>query len=330
MLRTDTGNFNRFLTSLGLLLLAAALLIPYFYFHDTEVLRITQRELQGLTQTGHDAILARQRRAADLEVWILGLSAALVLGGITCLWFGGKRLRYAQTKEDEAIDRQAKRDDVEIQRLSDVEVEKKRDEQAREATAAERAGDVTSGAPVEPQVQTDRGEAERRPTPVASVAENRAAIVRIEEAVREAFEKSEVDSYEFISEARLVSGKERLLVDGLFRATEDNLDVLLELKIVRQVRSLSFRGRQSADSALASLARYKAITGRRATTLLVIVVPRGVDEFPLEDRRQLEDRISAWLAGEGVVAIVPEEEIPTLPARLSQAIGRWRPSPGQA
>ena len=55
MFRTDTGNFNRFLTSLGLLMILGALLIPYFFFHDTDTLRIPVKELRELTPVAQDA-----------------------------------------------------------------------------------------------------------------------------------------------------------------------------------------------------------------------------------------------------------------------------------
>ncbi|HSS33375.1 MAG TPA: hypothetical protein VLL27_08870 [Solirubrobacterales bacterium] len=99
MLRTDTGNFNRFLTSLGLLLLLAAVLVPYFYFHDTDTLRIPVKELNGLTDVGREALETRQRREADLEVWVLGFAAVLTISGITALWLGGRRLRVAQGRK---------------------------------------------------------------------------------------------------------------------------------------------------------------------------------------------------------------------------------------
>lgn len=320
MLRTDTGNFNRFLTSLGLLLLAAALLIPYFYFHDTDVLRVSRGELERLTPVGSQALETRQRRAADLEAWVLGFSGALVLGGVASLYFGGRRLRAAQRKEDEAIDRQAKRDDVEIQRLSAAEVEEKRDEHVLEdvgpATAQpERAPPLRRTVPPPTPARTT--------TPRApSVQESRAAIVRIEEALRQALEGQGSASFDYIPDAKLVAGSHQVRIDGMFRSHDEGRpDVLLELRTNRGSRNLYVRIRQITDTALALLTRYRALTGRRATAWVLVVIPGEEDEMPIEERRQFEDRLSSSLVGEGVGTLISERDIGNLPKRFEALFG---------
>jgi hypothetical protein len=317
MLRTDTGNFNRFLTSLGLLLLAAALLIPYFYFHDTDVLRITQHELDALTHTGREAILSRQHRAANLELWILGLAAALAVGGIACLYLGGKRLRVAQVKEDAAIDRKARRDDVEIQRLTDAEVEEKRDEQALEAAEERKIENAESRPPAEPTRPTR--ETAAPPTAQASMAQSRATIARIEETVRQTFEGNEGRSFKFLSEVKLVGPDQRVLIDGLFRAKfPRRQDIVLDIKIVRQSRMLRIRIRNFTDSILALLTRYKALSGRPATGWLLIVLPEETEILPVEDQRRLEDQLNSSLVDNGTGSIIHESELSTLPQRFDR------------
>lgn len=317
MLRTDTGNFNRFLTSLGLLLLAAALLIPYFYFHDTDVLRITQHELDALTRTGREAILSRQHRAADLELWILGLAASLAAGGIACLYFGGKRLRVAQVKEDAAIDRKARRDDVEIQRLTDAEVEEKRDEQALEAVEERKVGNAepeTTAEPAKPARETEPVQ-----TAQASMAQSRAAIARIEETVRRTFEGNEGRSFKFLGEVKVVGPNQQVLIDGLFRARSSGRgDVVLDLKIVRQTRMLRARIRNFTDSTLALLTRYRALSDRQATSWLLIVLPEEAETLPIEDKRRLEDQVNSSLVGRGFGSIIHESELSTLPQRFDR------------
>lgn len=315
MLKTDTGNFNRFLTSLGLLLLAGALLIPYFYFHDTDVLRVSRKELNSLTPVGRHALEARQRRASDLEAWVLVLAGALVLGGAGSLYLGGRRLRFAQGKEDEAIDRQAKRDDVEIQRLSATEVEEKRDEQALEAAGEPPRPEPTGEAPARPPARAEP----TFPSPPPTVQESRDAIARIEETLRRTFEGHKNELFEYIPEAKLVSGSRQLRIDGLFQSRDGKRpDVLLELKMNRSSRNLYPRARQIADTALALLTRYRALAGRRATTWVLIVIPAEEDEPPLDERRHQEDLLNSSLAGEGVGTVIPEHDLGRLPARFAE------------
>src|SRR3954447_16067246 len=197
MFRTDTGNFNRFLTSLGLLMLLGALLVPYFYFGDTDTLQIPARELKRLTPVAKEALEARQHRNHDLENWILGLAAALALSGVATLWFGGKRLRGAQKKEDAAIDRKAKRDDVEIQQMSQSEVDEKREEEARESVQEEERRPGEGSQPTRQTGPIPRAPIRDQESSAARLRESRLAIVRIEDAVRNALSKSKFDSYEF-------------------------------------------------------------------------------------------------------------------------------------
>jgi len=322
VLRTDTGNFNRFLTSLGLLLLAAALLIPYFYVHDTDVLRVSRDELRGLTQTGREAIERRQRRAEDLESWVLGLAGLLALGGIGSLYLGGRRLRAAQGKEDAAIERKARKEDVEIQRLSEAEVEKKRDEQAREVAEESTVDEAPrSTVPIQPAPQRaeETAIAPHAPSPSESLAQNRAAIGRIEETLRRALEGQKDESFDYISEAKLVAGSQQLRIDGLFRSRKPaRPDVLLELRVNRRSRNMRVRSRQFADTALALLMRYRALTERNANVWVLIVVPEEEEELPVDERRQLEDWLNQSLVTEGVGTIISERDLPSLPGRFHE------------
>jgi len=317
MFRTDTGNFNRFLTSLGLLMLLGALLVPYFYFGDTNTLQIPAQKLKSLTPVAQEALEARQRRNHDLENWILGLSVLLALGGIAALLFGGRRLRSAQKKEDAAIDRKAKRDDVEIQQMSQSEVEEKREEQARESVQEEdrRPGEET---PPPPRTGTTR----RVPSPdpegsAARLRDSRRAIERIEEAVRDALKSSEFDSYEFLYEVKTVSGRQQVRMDGLFRAKKPGrADVILELKVMRQSRMIRVRLRNFADAVLALITRYGQMVPRQATGWLVIVVPEEAEPIALEDRRRLEDQANDSLVTVAKATVSEEREIPQLASKF--------------
>lgn len=314
MFRTDTGNFNRFLTSLGLLLLLGALLVPYFYFHDTETLRISGHELRGLTEVGREALETRQRRQADLEIWALILAGSLALCGIGALWFGGRRLRVAQVKEDAAIDRKAKRDDVEIEQMSQSEVEEKQEVQAREAVEAEdedRTAPQQAAAGPAPVKTKNLGDIRYR--------ENRDAIVRIEAALRTSLEEMAVDSYEFLPEVKTSRASQQLRLDGLFRAkSRDGTDVILEMKIMRQSRMIRSRSRPFADTVLALIARYTRMTKREATGWLLIVMPQEAEPLPLSERRQLEDLLNSSLIGVAKATVVHEFDLAKLPQRFVQ------------
>jgi hypothetical protein len=318
VLRTDTGNFNRFLSSLGLLLLLGALLIPYFYFHDTEVLRVPVSELEGLTPIAREALESRQQRTRDLETWVLVFSGVLAGGGIALLWFGGRRLRIAQKKEDAAIDRKARRDDFEIEQLSQAEVEEKREEQARESAA-----EGTSTEQPSPSGEIERSQIPLAGGVQATLSDSRVAVERIETGARTALEAESYHSYRFRYEVKTVTRtptkRRELRLDGLFQSQERKRpDVILELKVVRRTRFIQPRLRNFADGVLALVARYGQISHRETIGWLVIVLPHESEPIELDERRQLEDRANDSLIGLGKATVVNESELQSLPRRFSR------------
>jgi hypothetical protein len=314
MLRTDTGNFNRFLTSLGLLLLLGALLVPYFFFHDTDTLRIPAKELGELTPVAREALETRQRREQDLEVAVLVFAGALAAGGIAALWFGGRRLRVAQGKEDAEIDRKAKRDDLEFQQMSQSEVDEKREEQVRESVKDEESGNAEArpaghGAPPPPPP----GE------PTSRIEDSRVAFERVESSTKEALEGGRFASHDFLYEVKTSRGSQQLQLDGIFRSTSrDGTDVLLELKVVRQTRMIRFRMRRASDELLALLMRYQHMSRRSAEGWLVVIVPREVEPPDIEERRRLEDQFNQSLAGSGKTTVLHESELTNLASRFRE------------
>jgi hypothetical protein len=324
--RADTGNFNRFLTSIGLLLIAGALLIPYFYFRDSEALQVTRAELRELTPTAREALERRQGRSADLETPVIAFSLFLFGGGVAALYFGGKRLRYAQGKEDDAIERQARREDYEFQLLSADEVEVKRDEQAREAVRESRREEPA------PPAKTDEAPAPRESMPQRVPAKNRnpadvryqqmrQEIARIEEKTKQVLEQLKLERFDYFSELEIVQagGRRRVSVDGLFKAKAANQpDITLELVVARMPQR---RASLDADQLLARLVRYREMTGRNALGWLLFVVPRqeGPEDEP--NWRELEEKYGDRLVGLGKCSIVRESDLDELPGRFTAIFG---------
>lgn len=341
MFRTDTGNFNRFLTSIGLLMVAGALVIPYFYFRDTDSLLVSRSELRALTPTAREALETRQGRVADFEGPILGLVALLAIGGVASMVLGGRRLRIAQGKEDAAVDRRAQREGYEIQQLSKDEVEEKRDEQAREVVRdgpdePKEDGEVSSGdgpgIPGRPGESRQRApaapvEAEYRGSGFASgistrLTRTRAEIARIEERAGAILREGAGDSYPYLSDVKIVSGRRRVSIDGLVKAKKENRpDVLIELKVVMALRGLRGRARMYTDEMLALLARYEDVTGRGGLAWLILVVPENSEGEPTVPLRQLEEEFTDMLVGLGRCSVVEERELDLLPERLREILG---------
>jgi hypothetical protein len=346
--RPDTGNFNRLLTSLGIGLLLASLVVPYFFFHDTNVLLIPKTKLLGLTDTARQAIESRQAALSNLEVAVWIFAGLLFAGGVVLLLIGSLRLRVLQGKEDERLEIGTKREGAELEQLNPDELDRKRDKEAKEATEGEREADgadekvenlppSTSADQVQPSLQPRpsggapaQGEPAPRPRPDAPrqrqldqrYLRTREAIVRIEKAVANAFQSHPVGPYKYFPEVK-VRGDTKLrqiTLDGLFRSGEESRpDIVLELRVAPSVpRTWNIRMREFIDRLLGKVARYEAITGRPASGWLLIVVPEDmtdVAEQPVLANEQLRMELSGIAKG----ALLHESEIPNLPEMLERA-----------
>jgi hypothetical protein len=141
----------------------------------------------------------------------------------------------------------------------------------------------------------------------------------VETTVKLVLETSSFSSYDFLYEVKAGRGGPSLQLDGVFRSNRrDKADVVLELKVVRQSRTIRMRLRQFTDQLLALLARYERISGGRVTGWLVIVVPEEGAPLSLEERRRLEDLSKESLVNAATATIVHENELKDLPARFQK------------
>jgi hypothetical protein len=315
VLRTDTGNFNRFLTSLGLLLLAAALVIPYFYFRNTEILTIPESDLRSMTPTARSALGGRQDAIATLEPWVVGGAIALALGGAVLVVAGGLRLRAAQESEDEETELRKDRARLELDEMSPAEKAEQVAEKAKEETAREE-GDAV---------------APREAVAATAPWSRRAAITRISDRVRAAFGDGDLPTHQLKWQVRIGTATDAVRMDGVFESSrEGRPDVLLETRLASDPSFLPKIGRNAANELIAKTARYRAITRRSAKGWLVFVIPResGVELSPDEldrHRRDLRNAIGEF----GAIALLPEEEIDSLPTAFTSefaepvASGGW-------
>ncbi len=304
MLRTDTGNFNRFLTSLGLVLLAAALVIPYFYFRNTEILSIPDAELREMTETGRTALSDRQDAITSLEPWVVGGAILLALGGGVLLVAGGLRLKSAQESEDEETELRKDRARLELSEMSPAE---------RAAQVAEKASD---------EIEQERSEAPvvKAGRPPGSWARSEKTIARISERVNVAFQRKDLSGHTFQSQVRIGTASHAIRLDGVFESTHDgDPDVLLETRVASTPRIILKVARSVANDLIAKLTRYQAMTTRPARVWLVYVL--RVEPSPDDDPQSLShakeilrDAVSPF----GDATVITEAEIDQLPELFAE------------
>lgn len=310
MPRPDTGNFNKLLTSLGLLLLGAALVIPYFYFSNTDTLSIPADDLGAMTKTGRQALRNRQDAIAALEPWVVVLAVVLAILGVILLLFGALRLYAAQQMEDEESDLRRKRARLEVEEMSPAEQERTKVEKAK-AEVAEEGGagmsDSTSAAPA--------SRADWRTDWSSRVA----VISRISDRVSDALRNLEAPLYEFKWQVRIGARGDEIRLDGLFESKMfERPDVVFSNRLLANPGTAQKNARNLANDMIALLARYEALTRRPAKGWIVNVLPEEAHIDPDADLSKIVEPLRRAFVGFGSVTVIRETDLASLPTVFKQ------------
>ena len=316
MPRADTGTFNRLLTSLGLILMAAALVVPYFYFRSTDTLEIERDRLARLTPTAKSAIEGRQNDIAAIQPFVLPMALALIAIGVCLLVWGAYRLRSTQDRDDREAEARTIMAEAGVRDLTPQEQE---DKIAEEDVSPLAEGGGEGGqleVPVPAPVETRQGagpDAEERRRERLETAR------RIERSVSQTLSHAHFDDYQF--RAQVAVGQ--LKLDGLFLSGDSSFpDVVLESRVApRQLIPL-----MQAERVLARVARYQAVRSRSCRGWLVLVIPESPS--PGDEERsipEMTERLNKALNPAGYATVIHEAEIPSLPG-LFPKVPRLRPN----
>ena len=314
-LKADTGGFNRLLASVGLILIAMALVVPWAFLRDTTALEIKQSDLAAYTPRAASVLRQRQHRIAQFQTATPWLSGVLIVGGVTLLIIGAKGMKELQPWETREIKARAQQAEANIEPQTpddrsvrtSIEALDRVGELLTPAIEEEVLGESTSTA-VEPSGANDDAEVVAQRRVVRSVV---AEAIDLEREVYERLGRIQFVGYDFRAQVRVVAPAERpLLLDGLLRATrEDRPDVILELKYMGRPLSAGM-SRAYMDRALATAARYEQVANRKAVPWLLIVlgpeVPR--DHVYAAALQWVNDE----LAGRGFFTVVPRETLDRL------------------
>lgn len=102
--RFDFGHFFKFLSSVGLALLVAAVAAPWLFATASGLLTISQDDLSGLTPVARAVILDRQQAIRDVQAWLPLACVLLAAIGLALLIWGLVGWRKRQKVSDDAED----------------------------------------------------------------------------------------------------------------------------------------------------------------------------------------------------------------------------------
>lgn len=100
MPHVEFGNLYKFVASIGLVLVVAAIVVPWLFAQSAEVLTIPADDLMAVTAGAQETLLQRQRAIAWVQVALPWVSGAMLLGGAGLLWWALARWRQSQELQD--------------------------------------------------------------------------------------------------------------------------------------------------------------------------------------------------------------------------------------
>jgi hypothetical protein len=241
--QVEFGSLYKFVASVGLVLIAAAVVLPWILLQSTDVLLISTKSIGGLPASAGDAIERRQELLAWAQDHLpIPIFLCLFLAGCCLLGWALFKWSPSQQRADanEQIALQTK--EVEFQKLSIAEVDKKLEEEVAETESV--PADEAPLPPVVAKVPSDRG---AQPGALDGVPASSCSPIAAQEPVA-----SDPAAQEGKQDAREDPGERSRRLIAELRTTEDQVARLFQeafegaFKVVRGVKITSgtARGRE--------------------------------------------------------------------------------------
>lgn len=125
MEKIEYSDLNKFLVSIGVVLMSISILILWLFFREPFDLLLKQETIEKLTETAKPIIIKRQSQVSDLLSVLPYLAIVLFLLGLTSLIIGLVRWFKKQILLDERDELTNKKLQKELEKLSEKEVVKK-------------------------------------------------------------------------------------------------------------------------------------------------------------------------------------------------------------
>lgn len=260
--RPDPQSFTKFALSAGVFLVIAAVVLPGLVLRETGVLRISRKELSGLTPIARNELERRQRIARSAGVAAPYVGALFFVLGGALLIYGAPRLKQKEDADEErfSVELDKLRSEIKPQSRSEHEERLKEDV---EEELAEKMTQQATRAGEEPQFSPPSSV-----SPTRDVRQLMQKAAEVEERVLIQLAQIAPPRYELQANVK-ISGN--LLMDGLLVSKAEQLpDIVVEIKLVGSSFRMNLRNRIS--EAIAQMSRYRARVQRATVGWLIIVV----------------------------------------------------------
>lgn len=251
MEKIDYGDINKFLVSIGIVLIAISILSPFFYMKEDFGIYKTTSEISKYEKPIQDLIKSKQEQVIQIQEYLPIVSLSLLGLGILSSAIGLYRWFKRQEKIDEKFDKEIKKLDLEIKSLTPEEKIAKAQQEVKENELAEQLENTnlsSSNNEVRNPVYLD--------------------YMKIEQSVFDSFKNLKTSNFEILTEQKL--GRQ-YYIDILLKAkSKKYADRIVEIKYFKNSLP-SISARQIIDRLNTYISYYKENINSAVVPVLLIV-----------------------------------------------------------
>lgn len=246
--RIEYGDINKFLVSIGLVLISLSVVSPYLYLTQDFGINMEKSKFERLQEPVKNIILDKQEKVELLKNLFYIIPIILLIGGIISIWIGLLRWSKRQIKIDEKFDKEVDKLTIEIESLSPEEREEKVKKEIRQIQNEEQITKISTSEELGADVFRE--------------------YIAVEEAVTQVFKNYKSKNFDVLAQQRL--GK-KFEVDIFLKSKSPKFaDRIVEIKYFKQKISGAI-----IESTLrqlnAYIKYYKNFTHKPVVPVLIVV-----------------------------------------------------------
>jgi len=250
MNKIDYSDINKFLVSMGIVLIGLAVLTPYLYLKEDFGLYLEQEHFEKLQEPIKNLITDKQDKIIQIQKYIPCISIILLFLGLVSIILGLIRWFQRQEKLDEKFDKEIRKLDLEIESLTPEEKERKVLKEMTEIEQEEQKQEALLPANIQPQKETISN------------------YLRVENNIFLLFQKYKSPNFEILSQQKIGN---RFEVDLLLKANSQKFsDRIIEIKYFRNQLSITILT-NSIYQLNTYISYYKEATNKSVVPVLLIV-----------------------------------------------------------
>lgn len=250
MNKIDYGDINKFLVSIGIVLIGLAVLTPYFYLKEDFGLYLEQESFEKLQEPIKILISDKQEIVIQIQKFIPCVSIAILVLGLLSIIVGLVRWFKRQSKLDEKFDKEIKKLDLEIESLTPEEKERKALKEVTEIEQEEKKQEV---------LQTEKAQ------PKNEAIQN---YLRVENDIFKLFQNYKSLNFDILPQQKIGN---RFEIDLLLKAkTKKFSDRIIEIKYFKNQLPLTILNK-TIYQLNTYISYYKEAANRPVIPILLIV-----------------------------------------------------------